>query len=112
METIDRCRARVLGYDRAQVLTHTFGQITRAPALGRRGWVCHAGTGEVRAVTKIVIVGEAFGEQESRIGAGFVGPSGIELLRMLHEAGIIVLTQIDRDYISGYYQRGDPRCVH
>lgn len=58
-----------------------------------------------------MIVGEAWGEQESRIGEGFCGPSGIELLRMLHESGIITLTSIDRDYISDYYRRGDPRSI-
>ena len=61
--------------------------------------------------TKIAIVGEAWGEQESRISQGFCGPSGIELLRMLHESGIIALTQVDRDYISDYYRRGDPRSI-
>ncbi len=30
---------------------------------------------------------------------------------MLHDAQIIALTSIDRDYISDYYRRGDPRCI-
>lgn len=59
----------------------------------------------------IVIVGEARGEYENRIGSSFVGPSGIELLRMLNEAGIIALTSVDRDYINDYYRRGDPKCI-
>lgn len=59
----------------------------------------------------IVIVGEAWGENESRIAQGFVGPSGIELLRMLHESGNITLTAIDRDYINDYYRRGDPKAI-
>lgn len=59
----------------------------------------------------IVVVGEARGEYENRIGSSFVGPSGIELLRMLNEAGILELTTIDKSYISQYYQRGDPRMV-
>lgn len=37
---------------------------------------------------KIAIVGEAWGEQEERQRAPFVGPSGYELTRMLDEAGI------------------------
>lgn len=37
---------------------------------------------------KILIVGEAFGQQEERIGYPFVGTSGQELTRMLSEAGI------------------------
>lgn len=60
----------------------------------------------------IFLVGEAWGEYESRANAGFVGPSGIELLRMLHEAGIITLTSADRGFISDYYRRGDPRSVN
>jgi len=59
----------------------------------------------------ILLVGEAWGEYESRIAAGFVGPSGIELLRMLNEAGIITLTNTDRSFISDYYRRGDPRSI-
>jgi len=59
----------------------------------------------------IVIVGEAWGEQEQRISQGFCGPSGIELLRMLHDAGIIELTELDRQYISDYYKKGDPKSI-
>ena len=59
----------------------------------------------------IVVVGECWGEYENRIAAPFVGPSGIELLRMLNDARIITLTSTDRDYINDYYRRGDPRCI-
>ena len=38
---------------------------------------------------KIMIVGEAWGEQEENWGKPFVGASGGELDRMLHEAGIM-----------------------
>lgn len=38
--------------------------------------------------TRIMLVGEAPGEQEEREGRPFVGASGAELNRMLHEAGI------------------------
>lgn len=61
--------------------------------------------------TPLVIVGEARGEQEARIGSSFVGPSGIELLRMLHEAGVIELRSAERALISDYYRRGDPLCI-
>jgi uracil-DNA glycosylase len=61
--------------------------------------------------TKILVCGEAWGEYEARIGQGFCGPSGIELLRMLHESGNITLSRIDRDFISDYYRRGDPRSI-
>lgn len=38
---------------------------------------------------RIMLVGEAFGEEEERRGEPFVGSSGLELNRMLHEAGIM-----------------------
>jgi uracil-DNA glycosylase len=39
-------------------------------------------------MSNILIIGEAWGEQEARERSPFVGPSGYELTRMLHEAGI------------------------
>lgn len=59
----------------------------------------------------IFLLGEAMGENELRIGAGFVGSSGIELLRMLNEAAVIELTSVDYDYLSRYYNSGDPLQV-
>lgn len=38
-------------------------------------------------MTKIVFIGEAWGEQEARFQSPFVGPAGSELARMLHGAG-------------------------
>ena len=40
------------------------------------------------ASANIVIVGEAWGQEEAAHERPFVGPSGIELNRMLAEAGI------------------------
>lgn len=62
-------------------------------------------------MTDIVLVGEARGEQEAKIGTSFVGPSGVELLRMLHDAKIIQLTPFDRDYISRFYRENDPHLI-
>jgi uracil-DNA glycosylase len=59
----------------------------------------------------LFLLGEARGEYEHRISSSFVGPSGIELLRMLHDAAIIELSTSDRSFISDYYRRGDPRSV-
>jgi uracil-DNA glycosylase/DNA polymerase I-like protein with 3'-5' exonuclease and polymerase domains len=39
--------------------------------------------------TRVMLVGEAPGEEEERRGEPFVGASGMELNRMLHEAGIL-----------------------
>ncbi len=56
----------------------------------------------------IFLLGEAKGANEARVDRGFVGASGVELLRMLDEAKIIELTSEDRSYISRYYNDGNP----
>lgn len=59
----------------------------------------------------IFLVGEARGEYEARINSAFVGPSGIELLRMMNEAGLITLDSADTADISRFYKRGDPHAI-
>ena len=56
----------------------------------------------------ILLVGEAQGESETRIGRGFVGAAGVELLLMLHGAKVITLTQRDFGNISEYHHSADP----
>lgn len=56
----------------------------------------------------VILLGEARGQNEERIGKGFVGSSGVELLRMLAEAGAMDFSSSDRDYINAYYKTGDP----
>lgn len=56
----------------------------------------------------LFLLGEAKGANEAKIDRGFVGASGIELLRMLDEAKIIELTSEDRSYISRFYNDGNP----
>src|SRR6202035_4478358 len=56
----------------------------------------------------IFFVGEAFGEQEIKIGRRFAGTSGAELLRMLNESGVIPFTSADREFMSKYYKTFDP----
>jgi len=51
------------------------------------------------------------GENEVKIGRGFVGTSGAELLRMLREAGVITFTPADRDAMSRFYKSYDPWCL-
>ena len=60
----------------------------------------------------IFLVGECWGEYEQRAHAGFVGPSGIELLRMMSEARLIILTAEDHSDISRFYKRGDPQAIN
>lgn len=59
----------------------------------------------------IILLGEAFGANEVKINRGFVGASGIELLRMLAEAGALTFTTADRTYLSNYYSSGDPNQI-
>src|SRR6266404_1237175 len=59
----------------------------------------------------ILLVGEAWGQNEAKIGQAFVGASGVELLKMLSEAGVLDFTSADRDYLSAYYATGDPNQV-
>lgn len=59
----------------------------------------------------LVLLGEAQGEAEQRLGVGFVGSSGIELLRMLNEAGVLELTDVDHRYLSKFYQSSDNSLI-
>lgn len=60
----------------------------------------------------IFLLGESLGESEIKLGGSpLVGPSGAELIRMLAEAGIIKLTQFDRDYIHRYYAESNPAFI-
>ena len=65
-----------------------------------------------RLVTKpLFLLGEAWGENEARIGRPFVGASGIELLRMLDEAGILELTSEDSVYMRRFWSEGKPELL-
>lgn len=48
------------------------------------------GIGTGSPSSRVMIVGEAWGEEEERLGRPFVGRSGIELAKMLNEAGIML----------------------
>jgi len=52
----------------------------------------------------IFLLGEAQGENEAKIGKGFVGPTGAELLRMLNDAEVISFTSEDRTHLSKWYR--------
>jgi uracil-DNA glycosylase len=62
-------------------------------------------------VTPIFILAEARGESEARFNSTLIGASGIELLRMMGEAGLISLSPVDRDLFKRYYQSTDNRHV-
>lgn len=60
----------------------------------------------------IVLVGEALGESEVKLGGlPLVGPSGAELLRMLAEAKVIDFTSTDREYLRRYYSESNPAHI-
>ena len=59
----------------------------------------------------IFLLGEAQGENEAKIGMGFVGPTGAELLRMLNDADVITLTPADRTHLSKWYRAKDPYAL-
>lgn len=62
-------------------------------------------------MTPLLILGEARGVEEDRIGSSFVGPSGIELLKQLSDAKILTLATEDQNLISRYYNNGDQTAV-
>jgi uracil-DNA glycosylase len=55
----------------------------------------------------LALVGEAWGESEQRLGEPFVGSSGVCLLEMLNDAGIITLDQEDYANIEAYWRSGN-----
>lgn len=59
----------------------------------------------------ILLLGEAQGENEARIHRGFVGTSGIELLRMLDAAEALTLSTTDKALLSRYYKSYDPWLI-
>lgn len=59
----------------------------------------------------ILLLGEAQGANEARINSSFVGASGIELLKMLDEVGIIAFTSEDRDYMNRFWNTSDPQMI-
>ena len=58
-------------------------------------------------MTPILLLAEAYGEAEARHNSPLIGPSGIELIRMLAEAEVIKLSPVDRDLIHKYYLTTD-----
>jgi len=62
-------------------------------------------------VKPIFLLGEAQGENEAKIGKGFVGATGAELLRMLSDAEVITLTPEDRTHLSKWYRSKDPYAL-
>ena len=59
----------------------------------------------------ILLVGEAYGEAEAKLDVGFVGSSGVELLRQLDIAKVITLTAADKQRISEYYSTGNNKAI-
>jgi uracil-DNA glycosylase len=62
-------------------------------------------------VKPLFLLGDHWTENESRTQTAFCGHSGLELLRMLSDAGQLELTSADRGFVSDFYKRGDPRAI-
>ncbi len=56
----------------------------------------------------ILLIGEQRGEAEARINRTFVGATGAELLRMLAEASVISLTNLDSAHLRTFWTTRDP----
>ena len=59
----------------------------------------------------IVLLADHYSTAETRLHNGFLGAPGLELLRMLDEAGVISLTTSDLDYIRRYWSNTDPQML-
>jgi uracil-DNA glycosylase len=59
----------------------------------------------------IVFVGEARGANEVRTQSSFTGASGIELLRMANQSGLISLTAEDHAFLNKFWQTSNPTNV-
>lgn len=60
----------------------------------------------------VMLIGEAYGENEAKINRGFVGASGIQLLKLLDEAEAIHLSFADKTLIARYYKEYDPWLIN
>lgn len=58
-------------------------------------------------VKPIVLLGEAQGKSEASISRGFVGAAGVELLSQLRDAGLLIWTPADTDFLREYWNSGD-----
>jgi uracil-DNA glycosylase len=59
----------------------------------------------------VILLGEAWGRHEAILKQAFVGTSGVELLKMLHEAKLIRFTSADYNHIRAWYQTENPSYV-
>lgn len=59
----------------------------------------------------VFLLGECRTEYDDKINSSFCSPSGIELLRMLSDAGQLELTPADQTAIADFYSRGEPRYI-
>lgn len=59
----------------------------------------------------LFLLGEAYGAEEVKLGQPFVGSSGAELLRMLSEAGILELSDLDHSHLSNWYTYHRPQHI-
>jgi len=60
----------------------------------------------------ISLVGEAYGENEERLGRPFVGAAGVQLVQLLGDSGLMPLTPYDQSMLHSYWTKGkDPNYI-
>ena len=59
----------------------------------------------------LFLLGEAYATEDAKLNLPFVGSSGAELLRMLSEAGILELSDLDHSHLSNWYTYHRPQHI-
>jgi len=59
----------------------------------------------------ILLLGEFLHRADALTGQGFTGPPGVELIKLLSEAGVLSLTPADKSSLSRYYNSGDTLAI-
>lgn len=59
----------------------------------------------------IILLGEAWGENEARHRKAFIGAAGAELIKMCAEAGLLVWSPEDQALYRRYWQANDPLAL-
>lgn len=54
----------------------------------------------------IALVGEAFGENEEKLGVPFVGAAGVQLIQLLTDSGLMELSPYDKSMLHSYWTLG------
>lgn len=60
----------------------------------------------------ICLVGEAWGTEEEKLQTPFIGPSGVQLIQLLADSGLMELSPYDKSMLHSYWTLGkDPNFI-